>query len=120
MSSPRLPRRRHVDGRPKAHEGNLMINISSCLTDGRTPKPLESDTIEPVNPNHDARPSDAAPHNAPRNDSLDWALNDEEKQVWEDMLDFRKHHRVAFASLKTCGEDGADAVKQALMEENRE
>jgi hypothetical protein len=97
-----------------------MINISSRLTDESTPTLLDSDTIAPVNPNHDARPSDAAPHNAPRNDPLDWALNDEEKQVWESLLDFRKHHPVAFASLKTCGEDEADAVRQALMEENRE
>lgn len=96
------------------------MNVSLRVADESTLKPQNGDTVRLVNQNHDERPADSAPPNTPKDDPLAWALNDEEKQVWEAMLDFRKHHPLAFASLKTSGEDGADAVRQALMEENRE
>ena len=58
--------------------------------------------------------------NTPKDDPLNWELSDEEKQEWEAMLNFRKHHLLGLASLKTGDDNEADAVKQALMEENRE
>ncbi len=81
--------------------------------------PLIERALEPMNRNLDKAPSASAPTDTPQDTLWPWTLNDEEQQVWEAMPDFRKRHPLALASLDLGG-DGDDAVKRALMEENRE